>query len=330
MSLPYYRKELEKLLTRRTPTSFSGSEWPTTRSLIASWFDELKKWEKGDSAEAAFHDNRLTVRYNKRGISAVLDMQAAEGLGGTTKSYDFKLDVGLTGVVKRTSPGNFKHPATSTSSKLDMGLHDLNASLMDSRRKISSQFINWPKTGDLYVFMPVSQPDDHFVFLRLNQWGKKLRTVNGEFYDLVRNIRSKMTRVKLACEHDMGSNFTAYAPNNSVNPKFKYGLGAKTKTVDEATTARTKGTYPGRVLLEQEHTLDLMVQRQMNGANFRNILKGRFKYNEITIAYRQHAGDYPQFAKWDGTKFQCFKVEGDREGKACGTIADLPQKPAVL
>ena len=264
-------------------------EWPKASKTILEWWDEYKAWERADTLEKAFNDHRLTARYYKRAFDAQLDMMAKKGEGGEQVAFPgHKVAVGLQWLGEYTKPDNFLPVAQGmTRRKIELGLYDQSARLLDGRRKISEQVFGKIAEGHLYSFSPLSDPDDQVAFHHLNEVGKKLRNDNTELYTLVREIRSKMTRIKLAQETDMGTNYTATKPEDSVNPKFKYGISR--------TTTMPKDSKP--TAYSEQQAEDILKGRRLTALNFKGILIPQ-KGNEITVAYRQHAGMFPIIGKW--------------------------------
>jgi hypothetical protein len=255
-------------------------------------------------------------------------MQAASGVGGPSKDFTgFTLDVSMKGIQERMNYENFFNEVTNgTTRKYELGLHDLNASIMKAGKPISKQVYigeNSPSwlSGAYFVFIGLSQEQDQHLFAMLNYCAKAFKEKNPEFYKFVRLIRSGMTRVKLACEHDIGSSFTALDPDNPVNPMFRY-FGKTTKTPKTAT---------GKDLATSvENTEDIIHQRKMNAINFKKILNDRFQYNEIVIAYRSHGNPkFPVFSKYDmeNKRYTCFKLSSEGGvGTGRGFISDTPPK----
>ncbi len=189
------------------------------------------------------------------------------------------------------------------SRKTELGLHDLSASILRNNATITSQLFNAgsfaqktpaqirnilkemhkdskgkdSKGKPYYVFMPLSKPQDQKVFHLLNDVAKGMR--GSDLYPLVREIRSKMTRVKLACEHDMGAGFLACAPDNPVNPKFRYGHQKTTKTRNSI----------GMLMPKQDNSAALILTRKSNAMAYDQMLARARGVNEVTIAYRHHA-----------------------------------------
>lgn len=162
----------------------------------------------------------------------------------------------------------------------------------------------------LYIFMRLSKPADQKTFHLLNDLAKALRVQQPLFHTYIRgNIRNKMTRVKLACEHDMSSGFLALDPDSTVNPKFKYG--------HQPTTKLRIGLVlkPG-----QANDANVIAKRKANAMNYDAMLARATGVNEITIVYRQHES----FRKTDGEKFPLLTrlvVDGRRTGFQAFTLS---------
>jgi hypothetical protein len=318
MSLDTARCNLSRCLSDPVYVGTLVTDWANASKVITAWWDAYKQWEREDSLEAAFNDHRLTTRYYKREFDAQLDMKAKEGFGGAQKDFPgHKVYVGLKGLAEYTKPDNFV-PAREgmTARKIELGLYDQSARLLDGRKDISVQVFGKIEDGHRYAFMPLSDPDDQVVFHKLNEIGKSLRKKNEAFYALVRDIRSKMTRIKLAQDTDMGTNFTAVAPDDPVNPKFKYGISPTT-------------TLPGMVLAKtftKEQAAEILASRQIAAMNFKQILLAE-KGNEITVAYRQHAGVFPLIGVWKASEncFHQYKIEGGELVRIEG--ATIPNRP---
>lgn len=296
MSLSAARDNLSRALHDPKYIVRLVADWPAASQTILAWWTAYKDWERGDTLGKAFNEHRLTARYYKREYDKQLDMMAKKGVGGEQVEFPgHKVYVGLKGIAEYTDPDNFKPAAEGmTKRKVELGLYDQSARLLDGRRNISEQVFGRIEEGHMYAFMPLSDPDDQVVFQKLNEVGKALRNDNTELYALVREIRSRMTRIKLAQETDMGTNFTAVDPENNLNPKFKYGISRKTKRPGEDKVKE----------LSEADAKELLLYRRTAAMNFKQILIPQ-KGNEITVAYRQHAGGFPLIGKWRSAT-SCF------------------------
>jgi len=171
--------------------------------------------------------------------------------------------------------------------------------------------------------MPLSHAGDQAVFQNINRLAKEFRTRKEGFYNLVRDIRSKMTRIKLAAEHDMATNFVMVArPGTDPRPKFKFTLIDKT---DVSIRDKEKGLLPpgvefpdGKKVVQIPTTPEILQARQLAAINFQSLVLGELhSYGEVVVAYRRHLGEgeskFPKFAEFDA-KNQLWKV-----GKLGGT-----------
>lgn len=326
MSLTRNRRVLEDYILKGDVFRRMTEEPELLTKLVLDWWLSYKAWEETDTISKAYWDTRLAVRYSKRKIDEGIlkPIQAATQFGGKSKNFDeFSANVGLRGIAQRMDPEVFLNTTTKESRKTELGLHDLNASLMKPGKPITKQvYINEKSpslVGAHFAFIGLSMPEDQHLFAILNQMGKQMRTELPGFYTAIRMIRSEMTRVKLANEHDMGSSFTALAPESELNPRFKY-YGGKTKVPDELKAGGTK---------QVRNTDELIRERKMKSIAFKKIINDQFTYNEIVVAYRKHANpDFPVFCSWDGKIFNTFKLTGDGNvGPNIGRISDIPASP---
>lgn len=341
MSLDHARDQILPLLQNGTFAPMVANDWPGARKLVTDWWDAYKSWERDDTFEDARREQRMSLRWCGRGIDfSFPTVQATRH--DAVKDEDGKYpgvtygnltsNVGVKGVMSRTDPSVFVPLSGGASRKTELGLHDLSASILRSNATITSQLFNAgsfakktpaqirevlvglhkdSKGKPYYVFMPLSKPQDQKVFHLLNDLAKGMR--GSDLYPLVREIRSKMTRVKLACEHDQGTGFLAMAPDNPVNPKFRYGHQKTTKTPGKF------GLVSGR-----ENTPELILSRKSNAMAYDQMLARATGVNEVTIAYRHHASQdgagerFPLAAelvvtKTDQVGFQAFVIKDSGE-----------------
>jgi hypothetical protein len=350
------RRELLPLLDAGKFGVLVANDWPAARGLITRWFAAYQDFERKETFERAFFDDRMSIRWCNRGLDYTFPSIQATPKGSKDDSrawvnasgQRFISNVGVKGVLARLDPTTFVPTLGGTSRKTELGLHDLSASLLKSSKKITAQLHNsgsFAGKSDeeirrlivstqgmsateieeikakkdkiiaetlFYVFMPIAKPADQKVFQLLNDLAKDkvLRQQGQDFYNEVRDIRSKMTRVKLFDEHDMGTGFLAYAPDSLVNPRFKYGHQPTTKV-------RIRGIIKSG----QDNTEQLIAQRRKNAVNYDQVLARATGVNEMTIAYRHHASrdggveSFPLLAQlgvWPGGfGFQCFALTAD-------------------
>jgi hypothetical protein len=177
-----------------------------------------------------------------------------------------------------------------------------------------------------YIFMALGEANDQVVFHIINDLAKRCRETQPEFYRMVREIRANMTRVKLAAEHDMATNFSLANPgfHDDGRPKFRFSLISKTdlslsdakflnqeqRTALEQTKSRTK-PQGGSIQL-QPTPPGLLEARRNAGLDYQSLVLNKLRYGEVTVAYRHHAGIFPIYTEWDSDKkkFKVLKLDG--------------------
>ncbi|WNZ54778.1 hypothetical protein QT397_18100 [Microbulbifer sp. MKSA007] len=303
---------------------------PIIASYAKVWWREFKKWESKDTVSKAFHESRLSIRvYNNCDGSdssskwqTIYESTMATPFGESgKKSYDHIYDVSGQGVLARTMPSFFYNGPGSQSLKYRYGLHDLSASLLTREKPISEQLflaLDRGKHGAVAVFMPLPEPEDMHLLHVVDHIVKKYP--ESSLCPLFREYRSKMTRIKLAYENDIGAQMIAFdRPSSSHKPgvKLKYGLGNRIKE---------KGLIGTRPVTPEDRE-----QLAENAFHYKDILTSekRAKYNEITIAYRQH-GDgstsFPKFGVWNAP-VKSFGVFDINSGQYTGEeILDYPPR----
>jgi hypothetical protein len=308
------------------------NEWRSLEEEVREWWRLYKLWEADDTIPKAFTEQRLTVKGTafswEKDISALMQTNAQprrlaavsstyakprEQAQGIKAAYvakmtppNYKLKKGLLGIQDRINPLTFVPEGRGESQKTELGAHDLSAGLMHPRKGISDQQYKTPGPDEYFVFMPLSYHGDQAVFQNVNRLVKAYKEQHMEFYNFMRDVRSKMTRVKLAAEHDMSTNFVCIGHTAINRPRFRFTLVSKTdvsrkdapqlapnakfeKETDKVTQVRT--------------TTGLMEARRLAAINFQSLVLGAIHgYGEVTVAYRQHAGGFPKFCQWDDNR----------------------------
>lgn len=284
--------------------------WKDLRPLAKQWWADLKRWEATDTFEAAFKDNRMTARQINIGKTArggefpVINKAAPED---KLKERNIKLERDVASIKARTKPENFFNRETGKSMKNELGLHDLSASLLDGKRKISEQLKRYEES--VVLFMPVPNEEDLQLFCVLNDISK-LELKDKDDND-IREMRSQLTRIKLAQASDMGTKYVDVS--NPEDPKsqakFRYGV--------TGTIIRQKGGI-GLKASEQE-----IKARRSNALRYKSILESEItKVNEVVMAYRAHASStFPMFAIWmEDPKEHHFLVVNPDTGGGTGMV----------
>jgi hypothetical protein len=214
--------------------------------LADAWFKEVKKWEAGETFPRAFGDNRMTVRQIelgtfKGGSFPINNIDPAKTppqhlTPEEKKALLAKGDEKLTpeerellkdprahmtlardraGIEARSNPKHFFDPETGKREKNKLGLHDLSATLLNGERDIHPQLAPYDNPT-IVVFMPVPKEKDLQVFAILNDLTKRMNK------DFIREMRSKLTRVKLAQVVDMHTGYVDISDGNGPM-KVRYG-----------------------------------------------------------------------------------------------------------
>jgi hypothetical protein len=301
---------------------FDSNDWAGLEAEVREWWKFYKAWERDDSIEDAFAQQRLTVKGTSK-LDSPLEAKDPEVWGPTQKFEKPRKAVSKVAarfaanaepeyyrivktnesIMQRLEPTMFVPGGGGESRKTEMGLHDLSAGLMNPKQPISEQQYKTPNRIQVYVFMPLSDAADQAVFQNINTLAKAYRQEHAAFYTLVRGIRSEMTRVKLAAEHDMATNFTVVGRTAGGRPKFRFGLlentdvsvnDVKRKVIPADTD------FAGRKVIQMATTPGILEARQRAALNYQQLVLGEMlRYGEVVVAYRQHAGGFPKFARFD-------------------------------
>jgi hypothetical protein len=287
--------------------------WPISGDLLTPWWDEYQAWERDETIARAFNDNRLAekelkhaeLRYGGPNATEPGNFAAYQRYGDKQTEYYPKhmYDTGVSGFVKRAKP---EYWLGNDANKYTDGLHDVSMSILKAGKAIDKQAYHdlqyvdgfgKSKTGTVVLFVALPEPEDMAVFYRLNDIAKVVKKSCLDFYNRVRTFRSEMTRVKLAWDCDMASNFIALNPDNKEKPKLQYGMVNSIRVDGKITPAteadRKKARDTARPNWEEF--------RQGRSRNYKSILNEMKKqYNECTIAVRKHANPiFPVFTTWN-------------------------------
>ncbi|WP_131542682.1 hypothetical protein [Paraburkholderia hospita] len=246
--------------------------------------------------------------------------------GTSAKSGAYWADRGIDSKAF-ANPANF----VNREAKYDAGLHDLSASLLNPELSIFEQVHHKTEQGAHFAFVPLSEPEDQRVLFMLIQMAKVMRQHWPEMYALIMQYRGRMTRVKLAQCFDMGAGYIAIPVSNPVPGgrqfKLRYGLVSQMSVLapsitPAATQASTRVSnappppskpYKGiakPVNLDERNvkvTPEIYHARQQAALDFRSILVRKDK-NEIVIALRQHAGNFPVYAQRVNNVLKCYRI----------------------
>lgn len=329
MSLDHLRKAVLARFEFKTTESYEigkfkpqdPNDWLKLTEDVKAWWVEYKDWERGDTIAKAYEQQRLTVKGTSTmdlPISAQIEDQwgrghefnkpkaAVKGIGAqwaqNAPPEPYRIKKTNASIRERLKPEVFV-PAQGGSRKTDLGLHDLSAGLMNPKVPISEQQYKTPEAKQTYVFMPLSAAGDQALFQNINQLGKQFRNEQPAFYELIRDIRSKMTRIKLAAEHDMATSFyVVKGTEKELRPQFKFGLLGNTSVSKfdlqrKHITDGTKFEEENKNVVTMPTTPEIRQARQLAAINFQTLVLGQMNsYGEVVISYREHAGSFPKFA----------------------------------
>jgi hypothetical protein len=296
MSLDMSRKNLN--MAQDEPVTFQDDRsWLQVRRLADEWLRELKEWESNDDFETAFTDDRITIRAMTDDRKGVGEFPVpAKGEERNPDDRKIKLAYGATGIKARMSPQNFSRTGRATSLKNELGLHDLSASLLTHHRPWHEQLKHYEKAT--YVMMPMPLQEDMKVFYRLSDLSKGPNVVP-TFRQYVREIGSKMTRLKFAAAEDMHTTYVDIS-NRELKPK-PVGKLAQIAMFEQMAGPQFK--HPGRFRYGLTGTMgddsegakqvplsaDELNLRRERAKNYKSILNlDKSVVNEVVVAYRSH------------------------------------------
>jgi hypothetical protein len=345
----------EKILARFTPKDvigysvgdFKNDDWQGLETDVRAWWDLYKAFERDDTLEQAYADQRLTVKGTST-LDSPIEAQDPKNWGGTqkfekakpkekavaqayasvTETEYYRIKKTNASIRQRLDPKVFVPRPGADSRKTELGLHDLSAGLMNCATPLSEQQFKTPGPGQVYVFMPLSDAGDQAVFQNINTLAKAYRVQRSGFYALVRDIRSRMTRVKLAAEHDMATNFVHVGNTPTGRPKFQYSLIGTTDISVLDKKRKVEGTDvdfgDSNVLTKMPTTPGILEARRHAALNYQQLILGQMhSYGEVVVAYRHHAGKFPKFATFDKTS-KTWKTEITHSNKVAETWPDRP------
>ncbi|MEO7084763.1 MAG: hypothetical protein ABI442_05790 [Gemmatimonadaceae bacterium] len=304
--------------------------------IIDDWFAELKAEESKDTFAAAFAEHRMTARVVKKegGVIEAISMnkydlaerEAAPDKTSTPDAYN----TGVAGMKLRTDPSNFgaevSHAggmrkvdgkivkvAPTKKGKYTLGLHDLSAVLLSTKRGNILNQLAWKEGAqetakNAVVFMPLPLEADLQIFALLSAKVKAHRIKHNRIAAKLADVRHKMTRVKLTNEDDAGSGFVNVGTGwTNKQRKYRYGLGLIPIEGKEGKTG-----------------VDEMDRRRALALEYRSML-GKMKpmpedttlnptHNELVVAYRHHASNcFPLFTEYEKAR-NCWRVVDGPQG----------------
>ncbi len=279
-----------------------NKDWGTLLPLVNAWFDALKKWEEEDTFFDSFRENRMTMRVTKvkaqEGNTKPVNVyqlkkpESGGPYGADRKSGMVPLDSGIqtlnrADIKARFTPGNFAKPGD----KYKLGLLELPGTLLNKDKFILKQGYPINGKGAFGVFVPLPPQEDHALFYTLNDWAKQ----NPEAAPRMREIRNRLTRLKLGQSDDMHSGMAKITDRTDGRLHYRYGYYGSQDVVDEKTKLKKK------VFSSAEEIQSRINMRMHYSSVLTGMSTKEGSYNEIVLAYREHKNPlFPMFVDWPG------------------------------
>jgi hypothetical protein len=219
----------------------------------------------------------------------------------------------------RKVDGKIVKIAPTKTGKYNLGLHDLSAVLLSTKRGNILNQLAWKEGAqetakNAVAFMPLPLEADLQIFALLSEKAKKHRAKHAAIYAKVADVRHRMTRVKLTNEDDAGSGFVNVGTGwKDGQRKYRYGLGLIPVEGKEGKTGIAEMERRRALALEYRTMLGKM--KPMPESTSVNPT-----HNELVVAYRQHAsGCFPLFTEYEKDQ-NCWKVVDGPQGFSPASI----------
>ncbi|HUI41874.1 MAG TPA: hypothetical protein VL523_07885 [Terriglobia bacterium] len=303
------RRKLNEVLNSNFTEQVSRN-WGQVKPLIDNWWRVYKQWESEDTWDAAFKEDRMSVRTFAGNFDAQRsktvpdpgvrfnlgsdrffrdsaytplqggDREVAESLFEEQMAPTFKAEKGIDSSAF-ANPRNF----ATREAKYQAGLHDLSASLLKYGDGLSifSQ-VHHKEAPAFFSFLPLSMEEDQVVLYYLFRHSKA--QLGQPLYNMVRGYRAAMTRVKVAQDFDMATGYTAIPIKLGASPPKVTALtGMKARAAMWEPRPPAGPTYKVRFGLASKTTptghaeADVTVTeefyraRQANALSFKQILR---------------------------------------------------------
>jgi hypothetical protein len=293
MSLDAARSDLTYKLLGTETLDLTGKNKSDVIEATWAWYHAYKRWEENDTFLDAFTEKRLCIT-QRPDTDKVYQMEAKRTVAEEKEKYPgITYSVGAPSLAKRMNPDNYDGVnAQNIKHKYAQGLFDLSASLLNPTYLTIKGQLRWPFDGQNakwpVVFIPLPAPDDVSLYNVLKIRGEQ--TKDQELQALIKFIRRRMTRPKLADAADMGAGPYDVAAKGQP-AKIKYGWKSNNgvltqKTIDRSITAATD--YQQIIANAKAYT-----------SNAKKVVAS----NELTIALRQRLGDrFPVITQYDPSK----------------------------
>lgn len=277
------------------------NRWLVLRTLLRRWHAYVKLFEQQDDLVTAHAQGRLHIRWIRDGIEKVWPgIQAKPDFAADNQTYaGRKLDVGVMGINRRLDPRNL-----SRERRIALGLHSLSGSLVDPSQAIFKneapgrfrQIHTWTPEGHWFSFAALLPVADQALVIRLYEIVES--TTRRDIIEGIEWFLHRITHAGYAYPTDMGMGYLALFERGAVAPcDFEYV--PKTCKSLMGPPASSIGDIPmqRRVCRGYAAAYPLVIAIQPRSKT------------EVTIEYREHAGPFPLFAKYDHGQFVQHTVD---------------------
>lgn len=332
---------------------FIKRNWPEANRLITNWWSAYEDWEALDTFNLAVSEHRMTMRsfgstFSDQ-VKKTIPMNIADQnrffansdrgtLSGAEQRRHRELFDAAVAPPKSSSPfgskvgekvaplpyarpnrgidtSAFANPDNfkSRADKYRLGLHDVSVCLLIPNNDVRAQSHHPEEKNPLFCFLPISSDKDQFVIYKLARYAKRIGTTIPDLSTLIRDYRSKMTRVKLANHYDVGSGLIAVpTPNRDDKLPYKvtYTVGNTLKIREEE-----KHKYSPDQLTKDGKAIyvNAEVLRSRQRAYFEQKASLLHTGNEFVIAQRRHKGQFPVYAVYQGDRLDVFEIAGAKQ-----------------
>ena len=184
--------------------------------------------------------------------------------------------VGADSLPLKLEPWSFMRKA-----KNELGLHDVSAVLLKPTLRLSAQ--NFSKLGSIAVFAPIPLEEDMVLFEELSAAAKRQK--ESELYIFVQVARARFTRLQYGSAGDMAVTYQVEMRDGKEHVRY----GRATKVGQGGHPLPVKAEVLDARRYDAMHYKTRIVLAAVTDAN-----------NEVTIKYREHAGDFPWIGNPDG------------------------------
>ncbi|ROP34967.1 hypothetical protein [Saccharothrix texasensis] len=288
----------------------AGDTWDGRRDRITAWWREVKVAELAETWAAALAGDRMTARQVNNESVLGGDFDIRNNHHRLDRAWDRKitLDRTLNGVRKRLDPRHFDDPGTGRNRKGELGLHDLSGSLLHGTRVPLSIYAQLkPYANATVVFMPAPTERDAQIFNAI----QSLKTVTEGDVKLMREMRNRFTRLRLAQATDMHTYLLNLNEVRDGEPVVRYGHSGLIRRAGQKTEVNVDDID---IATRRTNALEHHVVLAQDGGQV---------VNEVVIVYREHASAlFPVFAEWNKAKSHFTVLNRDTGAPTKAHITD--------